>query len=108
MRRIGGRREGGFGLDDPGLLPCDARRRIVGRSRFGREQESFVVDAERSDTRGSRGRDDVGRVKAAAKPNPAAADGGGDWSEGEEGRGGGGLAEKIGGGASRERGGRMG
>src|SRR3546814_9053242 len=49
MRRIGERRDGGFGLDDPGLLPCDARRRIVGRSRFGREQESFVVDAERSD-----------------------------------------------------------
>src|SRR3546814_8546407 len=87
MRRIGERRDGGFGLDDPGLLPCDARRRIVGRSRFGREQESFVVDAERSDTRGRRGRDEVGRVKAAAKPTLGDAVVGGDAGEGDEGGG---------------------
>src|SRR3546814_17640740 len=90
MRRIGERRDGGFGLDDPGLLPCDARRRIVGRSRFGREQESFVVDAERSDTRGRRGRADVGRVKAAATHNLDDAVVGRAARDGEEGGGGGG------------------
>src|SRR3546814_7423891 len=79
--------------DLPGLFPRDARRRIVGRSRFGCEQESFVVDAERSDTRSRRGRDDVGRVEAAAKPNLDDAIVGGDAREGEEGGGGGDLEE---------------
>src|SRR3546814_1062983 len=53
----------------------------------------FVVDAERSDTRSRRGRDDVGRVEAAAKPNLDDAIVGGDAREGEEGGGGGDLEE---------------
>src|SRR3546814_15980126 len=66
-------------------------RRIVGGSRFGCEQESFVVDAERSDTRGRRGRDDVRRIEASAGADLDDAVVGGNAREGEAGGGGGDL-----------------
>src|SRR3546814_9654987 len=68
-------------LDDAGLFPCDAHRGLGRGAVFGREQEGFVVDAERGDAAHRGRRDDVGRVEAAPEPDLDDAIVGGNRSE---------------------------